>query len=972
MIRLKIEKYYYPELYAAVEWLMKYYQSQGENGEKNILQQLTTPVTEEEKKAVPAEEVQKGENAVDKYIRAKRIVAPAFEESALRGSGNLVSRLAPSWKDYLQGRLVEMTAKLLRNIPQETTKRSESRELRSLNKTATDRAQKRAEERNGLTSEEYQRLALHDRYQRLIEALRTFERESFNTLVAVANPYTAPEIARDFKSLAGIAYHAKVKTVVDIQPGRGSMIDTLRAAVNVLKEKYGSAYREKVFEAGERMMMDAESGVGSRMPVALGKPLMRLPVRTTIQRLVLEQRFDYMSSNDSVMEKRPGLLILSGADLTIPEGPILLPPLQENGKSKILVYGPMMAVGDERLPEHGAIYTRQSGLMERGEYEILSAIEKAKKEERRRLIAEKVLPPADWVIASQAAYELPWDAVFWLYDKLDPLATRIEKGEFGENSKGVALNWMEQFFEPATLGKEIYLARDFHKGVPVNLLLEIEAIAKEAKERFLLNAVNVGQGAYYGNMNTPFDYMHLFELLRNEANIRGQFHLVPVNPGELFRQQIIDKFSGLLVDAPTVIASSIDRSKLGPEVVLVGYNVLTNVDDVKLDGTAVESIGKFELPRTSLLCGVFSLGRTFKARPGTYNTDFFITAEDGHLRKIRVSLPSWADLREKTPGGKLIMDLRVYPRRPDLADQLPTEEEERQAGPGHYTLPEIRERMASTVHSQLRDLLKEMNDQQPESLPAEEIEARVRQLIMSMPGADESTLADEEGRAELRAGPERQEEITGFEQRVPPVDLGAALDAVKGTKLSLDVGQIRKEARAMGVEDVLVNRIMDFAADPEVLRALGIDPATIPQLAGSRILVHDGFNDAALAEFARSGKAKNTFVAIANVIGSDAKRAQEFLKRNGLRGGVSNASVENVLDAKLKGEGRNLTRRVATQISGVHELDSRTYGQLLTGSIDLGVIVVTERAIAGIGRNLSAAEIISASFDAAQAIDQST
>jgi hypothetical protein len=63
-----------------------------------------------------------------------------------------------------------------------------------------------------------------------------------------------------------------------------------------------------------------------------------------------------------------------------------------------------------------------------------------------------------------------------------------------------------------------------------------------------------------------------------------------------------------------------------------------------------------------------------------------------------------------------------------------------------------------------------------------------------------------------------------------------------------------------------------------------------------------------------------------------------------------------------------MKRGVATRISGASQLDPKVAGQLLAGSIDLGVVVVTEQTIEGIGRSLSVAEIVGAAFEAAQAV----
>ena len=76
--------------------------------------------------------------------------------------------------------------------------------------------------------------------------------------------------------------------------------------------------------------------------------------------------------------------------------------------------------------------------------------------------------------------------------------------------------------------------------------------------------------------------------------------------------------------------------------------------------------------------------------------------------------------------------------------------------------------------------------------------------------------------------------------------------------------------------------------------------------------------------------------------------------------------------SEIKTGRHNLKDPRFDQTDKLVEADKKTYAQLLAGAAELGVVVAgEEKPLAGITQFLNVAEIISASFEAAQAIAKS-
>ena len=190
--------------------------------------------------------------------------------------------------------------------------------------------------------------------------------------------------------------------------------------------------------------------------------------------------------------------------------------------------------------------------------------------------------------------------------------------------------------------------------------------------------------------------------------------------------------------------------------------------------------------------------------------------------------------------------------------------------------------------------------------------------------------------------------------------------------MRFDLARTAEHVKALGIENEFTQVISSFAAEPKMQAALGLDAAVIVGAEAPKYVFQDGFNQAGLESFAKSLKStENIYLSIAVKNETEATAAKVFLKQYGFDSAkcvVVTASIEEAFDAGLKQAGRNLSRAAATRISGASQLDAKTYGELLAGSLGLEIVVVTDREIAGIARTLTALQVVEAAIEAARSI----
>jgi hypothetical protein len=206
-----------------------------------------------------------------------------------------------------------------------------------------------------------------------------------------------------------------------------------------------------------------------------------------------------------------------------------------------------------------------------------------------------------------------------------------------------------------------------------------------------------------------------------------------------------------------------------------------------------------------------------------------------------------------------------------------------------------------------------------------------------------------------------------------PSDLAPALGSIQAGNLGREIELIFSQAR--GIEDKLVENILNFSTDPVVMAELnriradqGSPAIVAADITTPKVQIYDGFDETTIRELAAK-KFEGVDITIAGVAAKDWPRIEGVLRELGLNAELSEKSVVEVMDAKLRKY--NLRRESVTQILGTVD-DKKIYAQILTGSIGLGVVVAGKKEmIAGVGQVLSVYEVFSAAFEAARSIAKS-
>ncbi len=515
-------------------------------------------------------------------------------------------------------------------------------------------------------------------------------------IVVAAHPDSDQEVKNAFRALSGKAYHPAVKHWVGVSPGRGSVSNSILALDEALKAEFGNSYDKEMLEENrvDQIAIILGSGYGNRMEPLIAprahrsKFFVTLPGGKNFLEFQLQRRFQ------NVDKRRKGVWIYSVDGFTQSQYPIP----ESLGNAGIQVFGKPMQTTVSSVKDLGISATTKP--FQKGAQSIDFAREKATQEEIQRFQREGKLE--DYVMASDADYFLSWEAYFWLLDQVK----RMPQTALGSERTILRYNWFEHLFEAATSEWENFSQRylepyrgQVNEGEFERLQLwyaHVFSTAKQAREKFGIEFVNLGPFARYHNINRADQYLNLLLQVRSDPVLQEMLNTTLVAkrrfPDALLR------YEGKLIDPTVIIDSEVVKDQIGDAVIL-GYSLLGK--EILIDNHAgavnvVAGFGGHELfiDEGALVADVIALDESIEARPGTVTTQYLIRAKDGSPKLVLVSLPIDIDLRaevKKIEGEKVrfvpIDELKVFPRTPQLANQIPSAEEE---GPDKYSLRELR------------------------------------------------------------------------------------------------------------------------------------------------------------------------------------------------------------------------------------------------------------------------------------------
>ena len=194
------------------------------------------------------------------------------------------------------------------------------------------------------------------------------------------------------------------------------------------------------------------------------------------------------------------------------------------------------------------------------------------------------------------------------------------------------------------------------------------------------------------------------------------------------------------------------------------------------------------------------------------------------------------------------------------------------------------------------------------------------------------------------------------------------------------VDGILKKVEALGIETEFTNAILNFSSDPEVMRlinearaAQGLASVIVSAVKVPEVRIIKGFDKNVIDPYVEKMPAGTVLVLAALATDAQAQAAKDYLaskKIDPKNFEVSRLSVAETLTQLVAK--RDLQGTVITQIMGAELLEAKLYAQLLAGTAGLGIVVVGEKDRLSVATQvLNVAEIVSAAFEAAQAVAHS-
>ncbi|HOG24178.1 MAG TPA: NUDIX domain-containing protein, partial [Candidatus Omnitrophota bacterium] len=638
--------------------------------------------------------------------------------------------------------------------------------------------------------------------KRLEEALRDPSAD-FDAIVFSVNPMFVSVVEETLEGLRGKVFHPKKEIVVLGQDPEGSITDSLSTADRALRKLYGDDYQTQV--ADKRVAVITMSGFGARMPTDFGKGLLSLPAGRTYLDQVLRQRFFFLD-----MDFR-GLIVFSIDGINIPQ---YMPKM---GKAGIQVIGMPMARTDENVGELGLFVIDEP--FRPGAQPIRYAFEKLSRSQRDDYVARQLITKK-YVNVSEANYPISWEAFSWLWEQTQSLRKVLDE-KYKQEGKtyrddNLAYNWAEHLFELAFLPDDLipdYLERLVARSgsIDKDVFEGYLRIAREARQRFGMEFVNVGAESIYYNTNRPDQYRDfLISLISNQVfwemfNLRNK-------DGKIVDQKADVSpavFSKLVDNGVLVSRSIVDFAVQMKKGSLVFNSALAGGTKIETQGAVINSVGKFVVPRGAIVDTVIAPAEGLEVAPDSYTRGYLVRQTDGTVGQVLVSLPvkilasdgRTAELTvtdvKSSLMGKRLSRYKIFPREEHLTNRTPTLVEE---SPTKYSLDEVRNNIAHNVSWKLRNALAEAISENKKS--AFQISETMREMVKN-----EKALVEK--RSEVRGVEEEQVELpladVGIDAAKAMLD---ALNAVATQRQEIRLGTGVKSSAAVSVESRLTNLIL--------------------------------------------------------------------------------------------------------------------------------------------------------------------
>jgi hypothetical protein len=634
-----------------------------------------------------------------------------------------------------------------------------------------------------------------------------------------------------------------------------------------------------------------------------------------------------------------------------------------------------MARTDENVGELGLFVINEP--LRPGAQPIQYAFEKLARSQRDDYAAKQMIP-GRYVNVSQADYPVSWEAFTWLLEQIQAMQKMLTEKHQAEGKAyrddNMAYNWAEHLFELAFLPEELipdYLERSVERSGPMDkdVFDAYLKIAREAKQRFGMEFVNVGTDSVYHNTNRPDQYRDFLISMLSSQAMWDMFDLVERDGKIVDRQgeQVSPAVFSSPIEKGVLISKSIVDLGVQMKKGSVAFNsALVGGTKIDTQGAVVNSVGRFVVPRGAIVDTVIAPAEGLEVMPDSYTRGYLVKKADGSVAQVLVSLPvkilvtsgQAADLKvtdiKSSVDGKRLSRFKVFPRVGHLTNRIPSMAEE---APLKYSLDEIRNNIDKDASWAFRKQL--LQSAQDQSTSAFKFAEKMRDSLEKKAGVPAM-------RSELR-------------KEVPVVPEARDNEIAKAIAAAQSVQTMRNEVRiqtevvnpeAMRAEARMTEKIMAMMKDLD-LQSYGdqtrfvvpYDQDLIQSLIKNHpkakvVIMAKTADEKAVAEARTAGFTESTGVAFEYVISQDVQAIAKQQAQDLRLEVISNRPNRSVLQVRKVAD----PKITAAEINRAYALVGQMFGIVAIVGFEKSVDFATDHTFA---------EILSSEIRAAESIAQS-